>query len=95
MNNQYETALSIVKDYESYLEFVHEQQGYSLEQMSYSKWAVDEIFKYLDEQKTSAPLVVIENFRDRMDRYSRLNEKNGLIFSVACETAENIIDLFL
>lgn len=95
MNIQYEIALSVVKDYAEYLNFTYELYGYDTERFSYCKWAVSEVLKCLEYNQTSAPLFVIENFRDKMKEYSRMNQKSKIIFSAAYETAEEIIDLFM
>lgn len=87
-----ESAIEVIRNYEEYLEFIGEWQGYSFKQLSFSKWAVKEILKCLKEQVSEPPLSVIENFIDKMESYSCLNSKNGFIFSIACDVAENIID---
>lgn len=94
MDKQHESAIMIVRDYEEYLQFIYEWRGYDFKQLSYSKWAVKEIVKCLEDMKTP-PLTVIENFRDKMLSYAGLNKRNDLIFSTAASAAEDIIDLFM
>lgn len=94
MDIQYKAAVSIVKDYSDYLEFICELRGYSLEQLSYAKWTVNEILKKIRVQQSLAPLAVIEEFRDKMYEYLKYSKKS-FIFYVAYDTANEIIDCFL
>ncbi len=64
-------------------------------QLSYSKWAAEEILRDIEREKSTPPLVVIENFIRKMDEYSCMNEKASFIFSAAHDTAEHILDLLL
>lgn len=71
------------------------RRNYSLLQESYSKWAAREILVRLIKEKETPPLVVIEQFRDKMDEYSCRNLNTSYMFSVAKDTAEWIIDLLI
>lgn len=66
-----------------------------LERESYLRWAVDEILVLLENSNDTPPLLVIEEFRDKMDRYSCLNSRTSYVFSCAKDTAEWIIDLLI
>lgn len=60
-------------------------------QRSYAKTAAYEI-KDMLRNSSEPPLVIIEEYRDKMKEYASLNPFGSTMFSVAQETAENIID---
>ena len=62
-----------------------------LSQRSYAKTAAQDILELLRDTD-QPPLVVIEAYRDKMDEYACLNKFGSIMFSVAHDTAENIID---
>ena len=89
-------AIKIIQDYlRIYLGTVSKWYGYSFKQESYSRWAAEELMERLKKETTTPPLILIEEFRDKMDKYSCLNPSTSFIFSVAKDTAECIIDLLL
>lgn len=61
-------------------------------QLSYSKTAAYSILSALKIDETTPPLQIIEDFRDRMNELACLNPKTSIMFSVAHDTAEDIID---
>jgi hypothetical protein len=67
-------------------------KGFSQKQESYSRWATREILILLEKNRDKPPLTVVEEFRDKMDRYSCINLENSYKFSVAKDMAEWIID---
>lgn len=71
------------------------KRGYSLAQESYSKWAARELLIRLEKNKGRPPLMIIEEFRDQMDRYSTMNVRTSYPFSCAKDMAEWIIDLLI
>lgn len=71
------------------------QRGYSLQQESYSRWAAREILVRLEKNRTTPPLILIEEFRDQMDNYSCVNIRTSYAFSCAKDMAEWIIDLLI
>ena len=71
------------------------KRGYSLAQESYSKWAARELLIRLEKNKGRPPLMIIEEFRDQMDRYSTMNVRTSYPFSFAKDMAEWIIDLLI
>lgn len=71
------------------------QQERNLEQESYSRWAINEILTLLENSDNTPPLIVIEQFRDKMDRYSCINPRTSYVFSCAKDIAEWIIDLLI
>lgn len=64
-------------------------------QETYSIWAARELLNELRKNKNKPPLVVMEDFRDRMDRYSCMNPATSFIFSVAKDTVEMFIDMII
>lgn len=86
----YEMAVSIIEDYKERIDYISEQYGYDFKQRSYSRWTADEILKSLYDNHFIPPLVVVEKFRDKMKHYSQFN----IIFSIAYDTAQDIIELF-
>lgn len=71
------------------------QRGYSLQQESYSRWAARELLVRLEQNKTTPPLIVIEEFRDQLDNYSCVNIRTSYVFSCAKDMTEWIIDLLI
>lgn len=71
------------------------QYGYSLEQESYSRWAAKELLNRLRENPALPPLLIIEEFRDQMEEYSKINPDTSLVFSSGKDLAEWIINLLI
>lgn len=61
----------------------------------YSLWAARELLNELRKNRSNPPLIVMENFRDKMDRYSCMNPSTSFIFSVAKDTIEMFIDMII
>lgn len=61
----------------------------------YSLWAARELLNELRKNRSKPPLIVMENFRDKMDRYSCVNPSTSFIFSVAKDTTEIFIDMII
>lgn len=68
---------------------------------SYSQWAIVELTKYLTKilyPRTYAELedyiTIIDNFIYDMDYYSKLKQKNSIIFLTAIEVAHDVRELF-
>jgi hypothetical protein len=89
-----EYAVRVVQSYILKLDTFAIWQGYTFKELSYSKWAANELLKCLKEQG-APPLLVMESFMDKMDEYSRVNQKFGFIFSDAREVTEHIIEFLL
>lgn len=92
MDSPTKNAIRIVEDYHIALDVLSVLQGYSFEQLSYSRFAASELIDCLKKEASTPPLLVIENFQNKMDSYSHLNEKGGAMFSVARDVAGGIID---
>lgn len=63
--------------------------------VSYRRWAADEIIKDIRESGDMPPILVVENFIRKMKNFSCRNHKTSIIFSVAQEMAEGILDLLI
>lgn len=59
---------------------------------SYSKSAAIDILNILKKDATTPPLILIEEYKDLMDRYSCESKRSSFMFSVAYDTADDIID---
>lgn len=77
------------------LHAIARRKEYESIQKSCSKWALREILTRLERNRSTAPLILIEQFRDQMERYSCMNSHTSYYFSAAKDTAEWIIDLLL
>lgn len=60
----------------------------------YSEWAVNEILDLIQDRGAYHPIDVIEEFIEKMDRYSRMNPKSHVTFSIARDIGEDILDMF-
>lgn len=70
---------------------------YWFNQKSYSRWAANEILERVMDHPMMPPIMVIEEFMITMDLYSCMAEDTrvSIIFSIAKDTAEDIMSLFL
>lgn len=88
-------AIQVVQDYIRALErtpgVIEGWQTRYLSQRSYAKTAAYDILDLLRDTD-EPPLVVIERYRDKMNDYACLNSFGSIMFSVAYDTAESIID---
>ena len=62
---------------------------------SYMRWAAKELLIELRIHEDMPPLIVLENFRDKMDEYAKLNVETAFIFSIGSKTAEYFIRLLI
>lgn len=91
-----ERTISIIKEYMQRLEKPNDNVKTSyFKQLSYSRWAVGEILRCVEKQKSIPPARVVEDFIFRMDQYSCVNHNSSFMFSVAHDIAEDILDSFL
>lgn len=96
MGNDY--ILSVIREYaDAYLrkEPTWRMQRGWFEMRSYGRWAVDEILRNLEMSKESPPIQVVEAFVRKMDDFSCRNRKASIIFSIAHDMAENILDVLI
>lgn len=97
--NSNEVAKNVIRGYLADMRNIQAKnkrwQFQLFQQESYSIWAANELLNELRKNKTDPPLVVMEEFRDRMDAYSCKNKETSFIFSVAKDTTEVLIDILL
>lgn len=72
----------------------HRKESYFI-QYCYSQWAVDEIIKSIQKNGSKPPITVVEDFVRKMDEYSCVNPNTSLIFSIAKDSAMDILDLLI
>ena len=70
-------------------------KGYVFLQESYTRWAAEELLKDILENESVDPVIVVESFRKKVDRYSTMNTNTSYMFSVAYDVATNILDILL
>jgi len=68
---------------------------YYFDQRAYSRWVANEILERVKQQKLTPPIIIIEEFIRELDNCSCVNGRNEMIFSIAREAAEEMLDLFL
>ena len=59
---------------------------------SYANWARQEITKAIRNNPDIPASEVVERFAGRMDRYSCMDSKTSLIFSIAHDVALDVLD---
>lgn len=95
MGNDY--ILSVIQEY---VDERLKEPGWGMsrdwfKQISYSRWAADEIIKNIRESRYTPPIQVVEDFIRKMDDFSCKNSKTSIIFSVAHDMGENILDFLI
>lgn len=95
MTGGYYTAIETVKDYGYYLEdiFCSLSLEYSMDQMSYSRWAIATLLDRLECCLPGDEVKTMEELSDELVKYSRLNPRNSYLFLTAYEIVNNAIDL--
>lgn len=87
--------LSVICDYAN--EYLREPRKRlpkgCFEERSYRIWAIEELLKQVDKYGDDSPVAVVENFICKMNAFSRRNRKAGIIFSIARDVAEDILDI--
>ncbi len=68
-------------------------KGY-FDQLSYHNWAVEEIIQEI-EKSDMPPMLVVEEFINKMDDYSCNNRKNSRMFSIAKDAGEWVLDVLI
>ena len=64
-------------------------------QYAYSEWAVREIIESIQKNKSKPPIAVVEDFVRKMDEYSCVNQDTSRIFSIAKDSAMDILDMLI
>lgn len=65
---------------------------HELPKRSYSRWASFELLERISD-RDDPPLLILEQFRDKMNEYARAYPSSADIFTTASETAEYFIRL--
>jgi hypothetical protein len=63
-------------------------------QTSYSRWAVAELLNFILENRSVDPIVTINWFIFKMNKYSNINEKTKPIFLTAKQVAWDFLEIF-
>lgn len=95
MNVANQKALRIVRDYLLDLDDLSNQRGYTFQQTSYSRWAAQEIRLQMLKKGNVPPLILLEDFQEKMLEYAALNLNTSFVFSVANDVARTIADMLL
>lgn len=95
MNSISENAISRIKDYEGYIEFMSQYRGYSFCELSYIRWTIREILQIVQKWDDIPPLTLMENFQTTVQQYSEMNQKTRYIFSIMNNTTQDIIDYLI
>lgn len=66
-----------------------------LAKRSYSRWCAYEILNLVRDNPTMAAVGLVEEFVRKLDGWSCVNSKTSLMFSVAHDTAVDILDHLL
>lgn len=90
MDIQHQCALQIIEAYSEALA-AHWEYDNSKE-VSYMRWAVEEIRHIVESDLSTPPLTAIETFKDKV--HARLYGDKDSIFKTAYDTAQSIIDCF-
>lgn len=69
-----------------------EWQERHIVQTYYSKIAAIKILYSVKTDKSLSPMTIVENFRDKMNRYACMNDFNSTMFSIQADAAEYILD---
>lgn len=93
MDQAVASAIDVTKHYISSLNQIANWRGYGLEEYSYSQVAAYEILGLLSEAKDTPPLDIIEEFKEKMAKYSKMNKSKSDGFAVGFTTAECIIEV--
>ena len=90
-----EQVLSIVENYIDDMAYIPRED---LTNYSYKKYMVEKLYSELlanDIPPLIAPLIVIEKFRDKMNKYASINPNTENIFLTGKEVAEYFIHLLI
>lgn len=90
------TAILVVQDYIKRLEEHPVEWTYwrssEFARWSYAKTTARYVLELLEKNPDIPPLMIIEEYRDKMDDYACLNAARSVMFSTAHDIADDIID---
>ena len=87
-----EEAISVVLRYLGKVRPSSAWRTRSFEQEVYTKWAYMEILDYLKNNPDIPPLISLDEFKRKMDEYACKNTEASIMFSIAYDACETIID---
>lgn len=92
----YERALQLIESYIWDLpEPCSRMKKDRFAQYSYMRWAVDELYDFVEKHPDIPPLESVEMFITKMDNYIYVNKNNSFIFSVARDIALDVFDVLM
>lgn len=91
--------LSVIRDFaDERLRFEgsnwHWARNY-LQSQSYQRWAVQEIMKQIEISEDAPPIRVVEDFIHKMECFTYKKGESAIIFSIARDMAEDILDVLI
>lgn len=91
-----EYAIAVVRKYIARLGwFGFGKDDRYAETLAYERWAANEILTLLKLRRREPPLTVIEEFADKVNKYSTFNAKTSFAFSTAYDVAIDILEIFI
>lgn len=64
-------------------------------QMVYTRWAYLEIVDYLRSHRDIPPIMAVEELQSQMNEYACVKLETSVIFSIAYDVCEEIIELLM
>ena len=61
-------------------------------QAHYSKIAAIKLIEFIESDSPLSAIDIVDRFRDKMNRYSLMNDFNSLMFSIQCDASTYILD---
>lgn len=91
-----ERALLVIYDYIADIDKpVRPRYGVGrFEQVSYARWAADEIIWRIVDNQSTHPIIILEDFVCEMWRYSQIRNPHYYIFMIALQVGEDILDIY-
>ena len=94
--DMYETEIALIKKYVKSLTRPNKSiRKKNFQQLSYSKWAANEVLSYVLKRPDVRPVKTVEYFAKKMDAYACKNGKAGYAFSVAYDISMDILDMLI
>ena len=85
MREDHEEAIRVIKGHLDWLEkqIVSTYYEDQFAQNCYSKFALKDLYILLKENQETPSTILIEEYANKMDEYSCMNEQSSIMFSVA------------
>lgn len=92
----YESEIEKIKEYIKELDRPNNKmQKNNFRQLSYSKWAANEILYRVMQYPDVNPILLVEQFAFKMNDYSCKHGPSSFPFSVAYDISMNILDILM